>query len=305
MKYNIGCVIVTYNRKELLRLCLEAVASQTVKPHTVYITDNASTDGTCESVKEWGYYNSIKNGIEYKYILNDKNEGGAGGFCLGMKSAFYDDSYDGIWVMDDDGIPYPDCLERLLHHLNEYHFLSPVVVAKENHKMMAFRNCSVDEYVSKANNGIILDNCPFNGILFSTELIKKIGFPKKELFIWGDEDNYRHRAIEAGHPGVTVADAFHIHPQNRQEEAETICHKIIKVTDVKWKLFCMMRNNAYNNTVRKINWIKRVGIPIRVWFYYTYYFVVKRKNFSIVLLLTEAFLRGLFHNFGGMKKYMK
>ena len=35
----IAGVIVTYNRKDLLKRCLDAVASQTFKPHTVFITE--------------------------------------------------------------------------------------------------------------------------------------------------------------------------------------------------------------------------------------------------------------------------
>ena len=48
----IACVIVTYNRKQLLKRCLDAVVAQIFKPSVVYITDNASTDGTIDSVKE-------------------------------------------------------------------------------------------------------------------------------------------------------------------------------------------------------------------------------------------------------------
>jgi rhamnopyranosyl-N-acetylglucosaminyl-diphospho-decaprenol beta-1,3/1,4-galactofuranosyltransferase len=41
-------VIVTYNRKDLLRECLNAVLSQTRPPDHVLVVDNASTDGTPE-----------------------------------------------------------------------------------------------------------------------------------------------------------------------------------------------------------------------------------------------------------------
>lgn len=97
----VACVIVTYNRKVYLKRCLEAVERQIFQPQTVYIVDNASTDGTIDSVKEWGFYNCKRNGIVYKYVLNNKNEGGAGGFHLGMKTAFEFAYYDGfgLWMM--------------------------------------------------------------------------------------------------------------------------------------------------------------------------------------------------------------
>ena len=59
----ICCVIVSYNRKDLLIECLECVKNQTFKPHTILIVDNASTDGTIELVKSHGYYNTVIDGV--------------------------------------------------------------------------------------------------------------------------------------------------------------------------------------------------------------------------------------------------
>lgn len=56
-KYKICAVVVTFNRKELLINCLNAINEQTYKPHTVIIVDNASTDGTKDLVKQNGYCN--------------------------------------------------------------------------------------------------------------------------------------------------------------------------------------------------------------------------------------------------------
>jgi rhamnopyranosyl-N-acetylglucosaminyl-diphospho-decaprenol beta-1,3/1,4-galactofuranosyltransferase len=57
----IAAVVVTYNRKNLLGECLDAILRQTRAPEAVYVIDNASTDGTCEFLKE-------------KYCLEEKNE---------------------------------------------------------------------------------------------------------------------------------------------------------------------------------------------------------------------------------------
>ena len=68
-KYKICAVVVTFNRKELLINCLNAINEQTYKPHTVIIVDNASTDGTIQLVKESRYYNLMNNGIKILKIL--------------------------------------------------------------------------------------------------------------------------------------------------------------------------------------------------------------------------------------------
>ena len=56
MRDNTVCaVVVTYNRKNLLLECLEAIRKQTRPVDAIYIIDNASTDGTPEVLKENGY----------------------------------------------------------------------------------------------------------------------------------------------------------------------------------------------------------------------------------------------------------
>ena len=67
----IGCVVVTYNRLNKLKVALEAYEKQNVVPQYVMVINNHSTDGTEEFLKEWkrkdcGFdkivYNLQKNG---------------------------------------------------------------------------------------------------------------------------------------------------------------------------------------------------------------------------------------------------
>ena len=51
----VAAVVVTYNRKELLMECLEALLRQTRPLQAIYIIDNASTDGTPELLHREGY----------------------------------------------------------------------------------------------------------------------------------------------------------------------------------------------------------------------------------------------------------
>ena len=67
----IVAIIVTYNRKQLLSICLDAIVNQALKPVVAYIIDNASTDGTDEWVHENGF-DGVKSGIEFRYISRRK-----------------------------------------------------------------------------------------------------------------------------------------------------------------------------------------------------------------------------------------
>ena len=109
MPNKITAVVVSYNRKELLVDCIKSILSQTRKPDQVVIINNASTDGTLDTLKSMGYTTNPCIFI----ISMEKNIGGAGGFHEGIKYA-YNNNADWIWCMDDDCIPYPDALELLL-----------------------------------------------------------------------------------------------------------------------------------------------------------------------------------------------
>ena len=77
----INCVVVTYNRLDLLKECLQAVEQQTFPCHRIIVVDNCSTDGTCEFLQQYC------TRPQYHIIRTEKNIGGAGGFSIGIKES--------------------------------------------------------------------------------------------------------------------------------------------------------------------------------------------------------------------------
>ena len=76
---SICAIVVTHNRKEMLRECLAALADQTRQVDRILVVDNASSDGTRAMVEH-----------DYRHVdlLHlPANEGGAGGFHEGMRRA--------------------------------------------------------------------------------------------------------------------------------------------------------------------------------------------------------------------------
>jgi len=59
MSDSVCAVVVTYNRKNLLIECLEALRKQTRPIQGIYLIDNASTDGTPELLLEKGYISEL------------------------------------------------------------------------------------------------------------------------------------------------------------------------------------------------------------------------------------------------------
>jgi hypothetical protein len=119
--FPIVAIVVTYNRKEMLRQCLDALLAQSHDNFDILLIDNASNDGTMESITDFRSNNRVR------YFNTGENLGGAGGFNYGIRKAV-EHGYECLWIMDDDCLPYPDALQELINadgQLNgDYGFLS-------------------------------------------------------------------------------------------------------------------------------------------------------------------------------------
>ena len=51
----VAIIVVTYNRKKLLKKNIEALLNQNYKDFDLFIIDNASTDGTYNYIKKFKY----------------------------------------------------------------------------------------------------------------------------------------------------------------------------------------------------------------------------------------------------------
>jgi GT2 family glycosyltransferase len=111
--------IVTYNRKELVCRCVEACLSQTSPPDSIFIFDNASTDGTREQLGARGYLADPR----IRYYSAPNNMGPAGAFDQIFRLA-WQAGCGWLWIMDDDVIPSPTALQMLKEAFAE-NFSSP------------------------------------------------------------------------------------------------------------------------------------------------------------------------------------
>jgi len=304
----VAAIVVTFNRKEFLIHCIEAICSQKFHPTVIYIIDNHSTDGTDKFLKEKGIVTNeeMYNGISLKYIQLPINGGGSMGFHEGLKRAYQDGPYDYYWVMDDDGEPHPDCLKELLSHRNIGEYLSPLVIDIKDHNSMAFGDGELcDIYINKyADKNKIIPNRanPFNGILYSKKYIEAVGYPQKEMFIWGDEINYDIRGRKKGMPPSIICKAIHYHPRNRAQHSKSFFFGTKKVIFVnnKWKMYCRCCNAIYN--------YKLIGNYIQIikeFLLYNWFFLFSPFRPDWIILFNRAFINGLKGEFGGHRKYMK
>ena len=210
-------VVVTYNRKELLKESIEALLAQEYENFDILIVDNASTDGTKEYIEELLKISKIS------YENTGANLGGAGGFNYGMKKAI-ERGYEYVWIMDDDTIPYKDSLKELMNAdivlQGEYGYLSSIAIWKDGTpcKMNGQKICKgwYDEAHFLKNSLIRTYYSTFVSLFLKASVIKEIGFPIKEFFIWGDDVEYTNR-ISKKYNCYIVGNSQVLHSTNNNE----------------------------------------------------------------------------------------
>lgn len=218
---SISVVMVTRNRVAMLKHSLGSVLKQTIFNgivKNIILVDNASTDETPQ----------VLDSLSIKYprihvIHLKENIGGAGGFAVGIHEATKHQA-DWIFVMDDDVALMPTALECLLKYacpnrvlgclrLNE----SGIVVERASRRydlaspfVLNPRRDALYELYGHAEEMRALESVEFisfEGMLFPSSLIARIGLPRSEFFIFGDDCDFSIRSRMAGMEMYIVRDA--------------------------------------------------------------------------------------------------
>lgn len=255
-------VVVTYNRKEMLGGCLDALLQQTHPLTRIVVVDNASTDGTPEFLQDRGY----RDNPTITYLRLPENGGGAGGFHAGFEHVVAHEPFDWLWAMDDDGLAEPRTLEHLLDApASAGQFRGPLVLAREeignpHNDQLAFPGGAETEdgvaplrtatdVRKHARDGVLQGYaCLFNGVLIHRVAVGRIGLPNAQFFIWGDEWDYFFRAKELGVTTNTVVNAFYWHPLDRTKRAKIrmgwLEYEVPCASDA-FRNYLLIRNHAY------------------------------------------------------------
>jgi GT2 family glycosyltransferase len=214
---SVAVVVVTYNRADLLERCLEALAASRRRPDAVLVVDNASTDGTPQLLETV----AARGTLPLQVIRTEDNLGGAGGFHRGVAAA-YRAGHDRIWLMDDDVLPAPDCLEVMMRHRG------PALMAVREDRagrvcekaatvfdlthpwaVRPKREMVEDRHPERADMPaeVPLHNVAFEGFMVRREVVRDVGLPDPGFFIFYDDVDLALRIRRAGYPIVALRDA--------------------------------------------------------------------------------------------------
>lgn len=211
---SIFAVVVTYNRKNLLKKNIIALTEQTRKLDAIIVVDNASSDGTVDMLE------TIKHPsiLEFIVLSLPENIGGSGGFAKGIKHAI-DKGADFVWVMDDDAFPEKDALQKLLKNVSDdINLYGCISIA--DHQTLSWRlsrtsttqRSKLIQNVGEVPEVACVEFLPFLGLLISKRLVERIGLPDEGFFLAADDVDYCFRARKIGANVVVVGSSRLHHP---------------------------------------------------------------------------------------------
>jgi GT2 family glycosyltransferase len=268
---SVAVVVVTYNRADLLAHMLDGLAAQSRPADAIFVIDNASSDHTRALLTE--HVAAERPGLPLRVTHAEDNMGGAGGFHLGVQMA-YAAGYDRIWLMDDDVVPAPDCLE--------------ILMAQDHACLMSVRQDTHGNLVEKAATRfdlrnpltlrpktamvetefgsrdrmpelVELENVAFEGFMVRRDVIEAIGLPDPTYFIFYDDVDYAVRARRAGFRIWAVRDAILVRQLGFDQQ-----HDLSG-----WKGYYMYRNlfvvhlrYGENALVRSKPWLVAIGVVL-------------------------------------------
>lgn len=190
-------VVVAYDRRPLLRECLEALRRQSTPPDAVLVVDNASTDGTPDMVRA--------DFPEVSLLVLQRNTGGAGGFATGIAAAVDRLGADAVWVMDDDTVPTEDALTELLSARASAPAGTEVIASRvlwhdgRDHPMNTPR---VRPFSRRAalraaaeHECYPIRSASFVSVLIDAPAVRWAGLPIADYFLWNDDFEYTSRIL--------------------------------------------------------------------------------------------------------------
>ncbi len=284
----VAAVIVTYNRLALLKECLEALTKQTTKLKTIYVVNNASTDGT----DVWMQQRASQSKSQIHYLSMEQNLGGAAGFEYGLRQINLD-AYDWVWIMDDDSIAQPSALEQLLNLPSAKDSAVGVMCSKVVDPAGGLVNvpamfdwtfgkthpiplASFDQAQTK------VDAATFVGFFVRTKVIRKVGYPKGDYFIQSDDFEYSLRIRQAGYKILLISSSLILHKITVIKE-KTQQGDYIPASEL-WKYYYLLRNEILSLSLYLPTTISR-------WRFYLWHIYRATKNSFKIMTQDHKHLR--------------
>jgi rhamnopyranosyl-N-acetylglucosaminyl-diphospho-decaprenol beta-1,3/1,4-galactofuranosyltransferase len=195
---SVAVIVVTFQRRDLLRLTLDSLLAQDHPADEIVVIDNASTDGTPAMLAE--RFPTVT------HLRMEQNLGPAGALHAGLAHA-HARGHRWAWTMADDDVAKPEALRLLLEAVDRIdddrlgilgcwfdsvgdHFTFNGSLWRNRMVLQSTRPIGGPPYET--------DIMVFRGTLLSLTMISEIGLPREQYFIMNEEYEYCLRALWGG-----------------------------------------------------------------------------------------------------------
>ena len=337
-KSKVAAVVVTFNRKQLLLECLNALIHQTYRLDAIFIIDGPSTDGTPEALLDNSYINELPpeehhgyswsttnailrqdKGPLIRYIRTYDDIGGSGGFYEGVKYA-YEEGYKWIWLMDDDAEPTKNALEDLIAYANLPNCIALASTVKnltgeisEFHRGTFSLNRyfpsmqkPLDKEAYSKNEPVKIDFASFVGPLIKSDAISEVGYPNRNFFIHHDDVEYCLRLTKVGQlylvPNSIIIHKEHSKTSNTSKNANNSRIKQRVPYTKLWRTYYGKRNLVYLGHTYSKNKVRFIIDLIKTWTLNIISITIFDDNkLNRIRFVTSAYLDGLQGTFDNNK----
>lgn len=206
---SVEVIIVNWNGGELLRLCLEALSKQTLKPERIIVVDNKSADTSADDASEVAGVSVLRMETNL-------------GFAAGNNRALEQVNAEFVALLNPDAFPEPGWLEKLVAAAQG----APEVAAFGSRQMIHDRNGLVDGLgdvyhlsglVWRRGHGHSLRTSDMFSIeifspcagaaLYRTELVREAGGFDEDYFCYVEDVDLGFRMRLAGYRAMVVPEA--------------------------------------------------------------------------------------------------
>jgi len=209
-----GVIVVNWNRKELLRACLDSLARQTYASFEVVVVDNGSTDGSVAMVEE----KAKSYPVQLHLIVNPSNVG----FCAANNQGISSTNADLVALLNNDAEAEPgwlEALERVIRSREDVGMAASKVLVWED--PIRIDKCGHLIYPDGQNRGRgsgQTDHGQFNRIeevlwpdgcaaMYKREMLEDVGGFDEDFFAYADDAELGLRARWAGWRCLYTPDA--------------------------------------------------------------------------------------------------
>ncbi len=207
----VSLIILTYNRLDVTKDCLESIRRHTPEPHEIIIIDNGSSDGS----REWLRQRATEQST-IRLIENQENRGFSAGCNQGMQAA----KGDYLLLINNDTVVTPGWLSGLLEPFKDPRTgivgpLTSISSGIQEWPWLEYQNLAeLDDFAIRLRQQQrywwikcrrIVGFC----MLFRRSLMEQIGL-LDERFGSGnyEDDDYCLRAALAGYQNLALGDVF-------------------------------------------------------------------------------------------------